>query len=71
MLVGNHRHGGRARPSKIFVRKIKELLIVRIGMDRRHDAMLNAEIVQQTLATGAKQLVVQEALETIWCDLAS
>jgi hypothetical protein len=36
-------------------------------MDRRHHALLDAEGIVQTLATGARQFVVQDALEmTMW-----
>jgi len=43
----NHRHTGRAGTAEILMRKVQELLVVGIGMDRRHDTVLDPEIFQQ------------------------
>ncbi len=41
-------------------------LVVGVGVDRGHHARLDAELSCRTLTTGARQLVVQEALEMTW-----
>jgi hypothetical protein len=53
------------------MRQIEQPLVVRIRVDSRHHAADDAEVVLQTLATGARQFVVQEAIEITWWPAAS
>ncbi len=44
--------------------RVERRLVAGIGVDGRHEALLDAEASFSTLATGARQLVVQDAFET-------
>ena len=63
----NHRQCGGARAAQVLVRQVEQLLIVRVGVDGRHPPLLDAEGSWITLASGARQLVVHEAFEMMWC----
>ena len=60
----DHRHGRSAAAVEILVQGVEGRLIARIGVDRRHEAFVDADESFSTLATGARQLVVHEAFET-------
>ncbi len=48
----DHRHGGCAPAPQVFVRQIEQLLVVGVGMDRGHDAVFDAEVIQQDFGHG-------------------
>src|SRR5660397_128060 len=45
----DHRHPRGARPAQVLVRQVEDLLVVRVGVDRRHQAALDPEVVEQHL----------------------
>src|SRR5512140_468933 len=45
----DHRHPRGARPAQVLVRQAEDLLVVRVGVDRRHQAALDPEAVEQHL----------------------
>ena len=45
------------------MREVEDPLVVRVRVDRRHEAALDPHASWSTLATGATQFVVQEAFE--------
>src|SRR5690606_34891503 len=51
---GDHRDRSSSRPSKVLVREVKKLLVVRIAMDRVHQRILDAEAVVNDLRYGSK-----------------
>ena len=57
---------GGAGAAQVLVRRVLQALVGRVGVDRRHQAVLDAERVVRTLATGARQFVVHDALEMTW-----
>ncbi len=57
---------------EILVQRVEGRLVAGIGVDRRHVAALDAEApCAAHAATGARQLVVQDAFETTVCDFFS
>ena len=52
----NHRHACRASAPKVFVGKIEQLLIVGVGMDRGHDPVLDAKVIQQHFRHGRQTI---------------
>jgi len=52
---------------KILVWKIEDALVIRITMDRAHERARRPNLSCNTFAIGARQFVVQLALETILC----
>lgn len=48
----NHREGGRARPAQIRVWQIEDALVIRVGVNRRHQTLYDPEIVEQDLGHG-------------------
>jgi hypothetical protein len=48
------------------VRGVEQVLVAGVGVDRRHEATLDAEGVVSALAIGARQFVVHDALEMMW-----
>ena len=64
--------GGGAGAAQVRVREVQDALVVGVRVDRGHQALDDAEVlVSRTLAIGATQLVVQEALEMTWWLAAS
>ena len=56
----------RAGAPQVLVRRVLQALVGRVGVDRRHQPVLDADVSCSTLATGARQLVVHDALEMTW-----
>ena len=52
----NHGQRGTSCTPKIFVRKIQELLIIRIRVYRGHKPMLDAEVLQQDFGDGGEAI---------------
>ena len=53
------------RAVEILVHGVERRLVAGVGVDRRHEAVARCRRRRcSTLATGARQLVVHEALET-------
>ena len=62
----------RPRPPEIAVQRIQDALVAGIGVDGGHVALRHAHrLVEHGGDRGARQLVVQDALETTLCDLRS
>ena len=60
----DHRERRRARPPQILVRQVEQVLVVRVRVDGRHPALLDAERSRGcTFASGARQFVVHDAFE--------
>ena len=66
-LVGGHQVDRRRPPRRRSCAALLEVLVGRVRMDRGHDPALDPHRVVEHLATGARQLVVHEALEITWC----
>ena len=50
---------------EVLVQRVERRLVARVGVNRRHEAVLDAdERCAAPCATGARQLVVHEAFET-------
>ncbi len=65
---GNHRQGGGAGAAQVLVREVEDDLVVGVAVDGGHDAADHAAVSpSRTLTTGARQLVVQLALEMMLC----
>jgi hypothetical protein len=66
--VGIMLQAGGPGPAQILVRQVEDALVVGVGVDGgQHVALGHAErLACMTLTAGARQLVVQEALETMW-----
>ena len=47
------------------MREVEDHLVVRVRVDRRHEARLDSAELVHTFASGATQFVVQEAFETM------
>ena len=62
-LGGNDVHRGRAGAIRVLVDLVGDALVVGVGVDGRHQPVLDPERLVQTLAIGARQLVVHDALE--------
>ena len=63
----DHVDGGRAGPAQVGVRKVVDALVVRVGVDRRHQARSMPNVSCSTFAIGASQFVVHDAFEmTSW-----
>ena len=45
----DHRQSGRARAAQVLVRQVEQVLVVRVGVDRRHPAADDAELLVQHL----------------------
>ena len=60
-----------ARAAQVAVRRVEDDLVVRVGVDRGHEPLLDADGLVQHLHDGAMQFVVQEALEMTACFLGS
>ena len=57
---------GGAGATQVAVRAVLQVLVLGVGVHRRHQAALDAERCRcSTLASGARQFVVHEALEMI------
>ena len=56
----------RPRAAQVLVWEVEDPLI-RVRVDRRHEALLDRERVAATFAIGATQFVVQDAFEMILC----
>ena len=49
------------------MQRVEDRLVAGKGVNRGHEAALDADRAMSTWATGARQLVVQEAVETtVW-----
>ncbi len=46
---GDHRKGRGPRAPQVLVRQVQQVLVVRVGVDRGHDSVANAEVLQQYL----------------------
>ena len=64
-------HGQEAGPPPVARRFIQDGLAGGVGMHRGDKEVHNAKLVWSTLATGASELVVQEAMEITWCRVRS
>ena len=51
---------------KVLVRRVLQALVGRVGVDRGHQAALDADRVVQHLGDRARQFVVHDALEITW-----
>jgi len=49
------------------VRQVEKLLVVGVRVDRVHETVHDAETLMHYLVIGARQLVVQDAFEMMWC----
>ena len=65
-LGGDHVQRGGASTAQVAVRGVENALVTRVGVDGGHDATLDAEVLVENLARGARQLVVHEALDTMF-----
>ena len=65
VLVGITLTAAASKPVQVFVNLVGQTraLVVGVGVDRGHEAFLDAEGLVQHLHHGARQFVVQEALE--------
>ena len=57
---------GRAGAAQVLVRTVEQVLVGGVGVDGRHLAVADADGLVEHLATGARQLVVHEALVMMW-----
>ncbi len=46
---------------------VLQVLVGGVGVHRGHEAALDAEASLKTFARGARQFVVQDAFEMMWC----
>ena len=54
VVVGIMDKRGSAGATQVLVRQVEDLLVVGVGVDRVHEAALDAEVVQQHLREGSK-----------------
>ena len=52
----DHRHACRAPAPQVFVGQVEQLLVVGVGVDRGHDAVLDAKIIQQNFCHGSQTI---------------
>ena len=54
VLVGHEVEGGGAGAAQVLVRRVLQVLVLRVGVDRRHQALDDAELVVDRLGHRAE-----------------
>ena len=60
-----------ARAPQVLVLEVQQVLVIGVGVHRRHETGSMPKASSSTLTIGTKQLVVHEALEMTWSVAAS